>query len=105
VQGAVLHVLRLRDGTLSGFHPFEANGQPWRLLTISTDGNQVIIDPEEGRVLYRAQGMAGTRHDALETEDSRLILATSSTANNVLLFDLGEVAPRGAMLPAANKLG
>jgi hypothetical protein len=104
VQGAVLRVLRLRDGTLSGFHPFEANGQPWRLLVHFTGGDQVIIDPEEGTILYRAQALAGRRHRAFETED-RLILATSSTANNVLLFDLGEVAPRGAVLPAANKLG
>jgi hypothetical protein len=86
--------------------PYEADGEPFRLLAGFDGGTLAIIDPEAGTVLHRMQEEACWRHHTFETEDGRLILALSSKGGLVVLYDLGEASSRDAtMLPAANKLG
>jgi hypothetical protein len=87
--------------------PYEADGEPFRLLMTFEDETLVIIDPEAGAVLHRMQHVGRfSCHQTFETEDGRLILALSGRGGHVVLFDLGEAPSRGArVLPAANKLG
>jgi hypothetical protein len=86
--------------------PYEADGEPFRLLAGFADGTLAIIDPEAGTTLHRFQESGFKRHHTFETEDGRLILALSSLGGVLALYDLGEAPLRGAtVLPAANKLG
>jgi hypothetical protein len=87
-------------------HPYEASGEPFRLLVGFSNETLVLIDPETGTILHRSHEETCKRHHTFETEDGRLILALSGYGAAVGLYDLGEAHSRGAtVLPAANKLG
>jgi hypothetical protein len=99
-------VLAVQASDIAMLLPYEANGEPFRLLAGFADSMLAIIDPEAGTVLHRVQEEVNNRHHTFETEDGRLILALSGRGGLVVLYDLGEAPSRGAtMLPAANKLG
>jgi hypothetical protein len=87
--------------------PYEAGGEPFRLLAGFEDRTLAVIDPEAGTMLHRAHNEQRCNyHQTFETEDGRLILALSGHGGVLALYDLGEAPLRSAtVLPAANKLG
>jgi hypothetical protein len=103
----LLHVLTVEAAVLMFLHPYEADGEPFRLLAgFMGDGVLAIIDPEAGTTLCRLKEEARKRHHTFETEDGRLVLVLANHGGLLALYDLGEAHLRGAtMLPAANKLG
>jgi hypothetical protein len=105
-QGALLHVLAVQAADTVMLLPYEASGEPFRLLAGFDGGTLAIVEPEAGAVLFRMREEVNKRHHTFETEDGRLILALSSHGGLMVLYDLGEAPSSGAtMLPAANKLG
>jgi hypothetical protein len=78
-------------------HPYEADGEPFRLLAGFSDETLVLIDPETGAVLHRFQENGLLRgHHTFETEDGRLILALSGQGGVLAFYDLGEASLGGA---------
>jgi hypothetical protein len=104
----VLH--ELREGgrnPLNFLRPYEANGEPFRLLAGYKDGSLAVIDPEAGTILHRANAGVGRHHHTLETDDGHLVLITATGGAVLVLHDMGHAAPRPErrLLAAANKLG
>jgi hypothetical protein len=106
-QGQVLNELWGGAHDPIFLRPYEANGEPSRLLAGYKDGSVTVVDPEAGTILHRAAAGVGRHCHIFETDDGRVVLATATGGVLLVLHDLGQAAPRpeGRLLAAANKLG